>query len=69
MFGFLEAAGERENIKHDDNLNLVFVVFSALRVYALWGRNYLLSSLVLILGCAPVVTDMVSQGNDRHEFL
>ena len=34
-------------------------VFSGLRIYALWGRNFLLFAIVLLLGLVPVGTNLV----------
>ncbi len=38
----------------------MILVFSALRVYALWDRNTLIALHVLVLGLVPVVTNIVS---------
>lgn len=37
------------------------IVFSALRVYALWNRNLVLFSLIMMLLLIPVATGIVSQ--------
>lgn len=41
-------------------------VFSTLRVYALWDRNWLISSLVLSLNLVPVITNIVGCFSFRH---
>lgn len=36
-----------------------YPVFSALRVSAMWDRNYYMFTILLVLGLAPVATDIV----------
>ncbi|THG96068.1 hypothetical protein EW026_g5695 [Hermanssonia centrifuga] len=40
---------------------VVFAVFSALRVFALWNRNIPMASLVLVLDLVPVATNIVGE--------
>lgn len=44
-------------------------VFSALRIFAVSNRNYLLSAIVLALSCVPVVTNTMLAAIQRHSYV
>lgn len=58
LAGFAHVAGELHKI-NCAHQRLTSLVFSALRVSAIWGRNWKLFSAVLALGFIPVVTNTV----------
>ncbi|PSS32242.1 hypothetical protein PHLCEN_2v2011 [Hermanssonia centrifuga] len=48
--------------------NVVFAVFSALRVFALWDRNIPMTLLVLTLNLVPVAVDIFDFSKDTAVF-
>ncbi len=48
------------NERHFEDFLNISIVFSALRVYAVWDQNIALSLLVMMLNVVPFITNMVS---------